>query len=204
MTAQGGAVEREDGGGERVGTDHVEDEAGIVAHARQPHEPRQHLRCEVEHGVAVGQVVEVAHEDETAPLRKGRARARLRLVRVGDHLHLDGLAARGTHLRGEERPLLLGDDHRHRARRHRVELDLAQSRLLGCVGVLAQGVAEDSREQRRVVAVRGDEGSARRLAQEVQVDLVRGRIRVRVRVRLRVRVRVRVGLTVSKTSRVLG
>ena len=63
----------------------------------------QYLRCEVKHGVAVGQVIEVAHEDETAPLRKGGARARLRLVRVGNHLHLDRLAARGTHLRGAQR-----------------------------------------------------------------------------------------------------
>mgnify|MGYP001433039339 CR=1 FL=1 len=44
VTAEGRAVEREDGGGERVGTDHVKDEAGVVAHARQAHEPRQHLR----------------------------------------------------------------------------------------------------------------------------------------------------------------
>ena len=44
VTAEGRAVEREDGGGERVGTDHVKDEAGVVAHARQTHEPRQHLR----------------------------------------------------------------------------------------------------------------------------------------------------------------
>jgi hypothetical protein len=46
----------------------------------------------VEHGVAVGQVVEVADEDEAAPPRKGGARARLGLVRVGDDLHLDRLA----------------------------------------------------------------------------------------------------------------
>ena len=61
------------------------------------------LRCEVEHGVAVGQVVEVADEDEAVPPRKGGARARLRLVRVGDDLHLDGLAPGGAHLRGEQR-----------------------------------------------------------------------------------------------------
>ena len=43
VTAEVRAVEREDGGGERVGTDHVKDEAGVVAHTRQAHEPRQHL-----------------------------------------------------------------------------------------------------------------------------------------------------------------
>ena len=40
---------------------------------------------EEEHGVAVGQVVEVADEDEAVPLGKRRARRRRRLVRVGDH-----------------------------------------------------------------------------------------------------------------------
>ena len=155
-----------------------------------------YLRCEVEHGVAVGQVVEVADEDEAVPPREAGARARLRLVRVGDDAHLDWLApgraylrgraarlrsavetkvaAKGcgaaeecgaiqlrdvAHLRCEQRFLLARYDHRHRARRDGIELDVAQPRLLGGVGVLPQQRrAEDGREQRRVVAVSRDEG----------------------------------------------
>ena len=44
VTAEGRAVEREDGGGQRVGTDHVEDEARVITHTWQAHQPRQHLR----------------------------------------------------------------------------------------------------------------------------------------------------------------
>ena len=65
---------------------------------------------EEEHGVAVGQVVEVADENDARAALHRPARARLRLVRVGDHLRAHRLAPRRLHLDAQLLALLLGDD----------------------------------------------------------------------------------------------
>eukprot|EP00966_Prymnesium_polylepis_P164862 3811804-Prymnesium_polylepis.1 len=162
----------------RVGTDHMEDEAGVRRHLRRAQQLRHHLPRKEEDGVAVRKVVEIADEDDARALREGRGCERLRLVRVRDHRDGQLVAPIGDELLEQRDALHLADDDRDRRGRDGVELELAQARVLGCVGELGRLLAEDVLEERAVVRVRLDEAPPLPLSQKVEVDRVEDEQRV--------------------------
>jgi hypothetical protein len=79
---------------------------------------------EEEHGVAVGQVVEVADKNHPGAPLEGRGGGGRGFVRVGDHSDCGRLTAVGKKLRAQRAPLLVRNDHGHSAGRCGVKLNL--------------------------------------------------------------------------------
>eukprot|EP00962_Isochrysis_galbana_P057785 scaffold30345_cov90-Isochrysis_galbana.AAC.2 len=129
-----GAVELQDGGRDAVGADHVEDEARVARSPWVGQDERQHVVGEEEDGVAVGQVVEVAYEDDAGPLAKRSRGQRGRLVRVGDDHHGRRSVTGAPQLVQQSSALALADDDRGGAAGRRPQLAPPHRRALSRAG----------------------------------------------------------------------